>query len=54
MTGFNAQLGNGEYRLQFETADRKKYEVMQYMARLMIDLENAEIKCREEADHGQE
>lgn len=54
MTEFKTQVGNGEYRFQFETTDPKKYETMQHMARLMIDLESAEKKREMEADHGQE
>ena len=36
-TGFNTQVGNGEYRLQFETDNREYYMLMQETARRRID-----------------
>ena len=36
-TGFNTQVGNGEYRLQFETDNREYYLIMQETARRCID-----------------
>lgn len=36
-TGFNTQVGNGEYRLQFETDNREYYMLMQSTARRCVD-----------------
>lgn len=36
MTGFNTQVGGGEYRLQFETDNREHYELMQKTARQCV------------------
>lgn len=36
-TGFNTQVGNGEYRLQFETDNKECYLLMQEMARRCVD-----------------
>ena len=36
-TGFNAQVSNGEYRLQFETDNREYYLLMQETARRCVD-----------------
>ena len=36
-TGFNTQVGNGEYRLQFETDNREYYLLMQSTARRCVD-----------------
>ena len=36
-TGFNTQVGNGEYRLQFETDNREYYLLMQETARRFVD-----------------
>lgn len=36
-TGFNTQVGNGEYRLQFETDNREYYMLMQSTARQCVD-----------------
>lgn len=36
-TGFNTQVGNGEYRLQFETDNREYYLLMQETARRCVD-----------------
>ena len=36
-TGFNTQVGNGEYRLQFETDNREYYLLMQEAARRCVD-----------------
>jgi hypothetical protein len=36
-TEFNAQIGNGEYRLQFETDNKKHYLLLQEMARRCVD-----------------
>ena len=36
-TEFNTQVGNGEYRLQFETDNREYYLLMQSTARRCID-----------------
>ena len=36
-TGFNTQVGNGEYRLQFETDNREYYLLMQKIARRCVD-----------------
>ena len=34
---FNTQIGNGEYRLQFETDNKEHYLLMQEMARRCVD-----------------
>ena len=36
-TGFNTQVGNGEYRLQFETDNKEYYLLMQETARRFVD-----------------
>ena len=36
-TGFNTQVGNGEYRLQFETDNKEHYLLMQSTARRCVD-----------------
>ena len=36
-TEFNTQVGNGEYRLQFETDNEAQYLLMQSAARRCID-----------------
>ena len=36
-TEFNTQVGNGEYRLQFETDNKAHYLIMQSSARRCID-----------------
>lgn len=36
-TRFNTQVGNGEYRLQFETDNKEYYLLMQSAARRCID-----------------
>ena len=36
-TGFNTKVGNGEYRLQFETDNREYYLLMQETARRCVD-----------------
>ena len=36
-TEFNTQVGNGEYRLQFETDNREYYLLMQETARRCVD-----------------
>ena len=36
-TGFNTQVSNGEYRLQFETDNREYYMLMQETARSRVD-----------------
>lgn len=36
-TGFNTQCGSGEYRLQFETDCKEKFEYMQEAARKCVD-----------------
>ena len=36
-TGFNTQVGNGEYRLQFETGNKEYYLLMQETARRCVD-----------------
>ena len=36
-TGFNTQVSNGEYRLQFETDNREYYLLMQETARSLVD-----------------
>lgn len=36
-TGFNTQVGNGEYRLQFETDNKEYYLLMQETARHCVD-----------------
>ena len=36
-TGFNTQVSNGEYRLQFETDNREYYLLMQETARQCVD-----------------
>ena len=36
-TGFNTQVSNGEYRLQFETDNREYYMLMQETARRRVD-----------------
>lgn len=35
--GFNTQVGNGEYRLQFETDNKEYYLLMQETARRCVD-----------------
>ena len=39
-TEFNAQVGNGEYRLQFETDNKAHYLIMQSSARRCVDCEH--------------
>ena len=36
-TGFNTQVGKGEYRLQFETDNKEYYLLMQETARRCVD-----------------
>ena len=36
-TEFNTQIGNGEYRLQFETDNKKHYLLLQEMARRCVE-----------------
>lgn len=36
-TGFNTQVGSGEYRLQFETDNKEYYLLMQETARRCVD-----------------
>lgn len=36
-TEFNTQIGNGEYRLQFETDSKEHYQFVQAMARRCVD-----------------
>lgn len=36
-TGFNTQIGGGEYRLQFETNNKEYYLLMQTTARRCVD-----------------
>ena len=36
-TGFNTQVSNGEYRLQFETDNKENYLLMQETARRCVD-----------------
>ena len=36
-TGFNTQVSNGEYRLQFETDNKEHYLLMQSTARRCVD-----------------
>ena len=36
-TEFNTQVGNGEYRLQFETDNKAHYLIMQSSARRCVD-----------------
>ena len=45
-TGFNTQVGNGEYRLQFETNNKEYYLLMQSTARRCVDgarMTNADV-----------
>lgn len=39
-TEFNTQVGNGEYRLQFETDNKAHYLIMQSSARRCVDCEH--------------
>ena len=39
-TEFNTQVGNGEYRLQFETDNKARYLIMQSSARRCVDCEH--------------
>ena len=39
-TEFNTQVGNGEYRLQFETDNKSHYLIMQSSARRCVDCEH--------------
>ena len=39
-TGFNTQVSNGEYRLQFETDNKAHYLIMQSSARRCVDCEH--------------
>ena len=39
-TEFNTQVGNGEYRLQFETDNKAPYLIMQSSARRCVDCEH--------------
>ena len=39
-TEFNTQVGNGEYRLQFETDNEAHYLLMQSSARRCVDCEH--------------
>ena len=42
-TGFNTQVGNGQYRLRFETDNKEDYFLMQKLARLCVDGKTSEI-----------
>jgi predicted oxidoreductase (fatty acid repression mutant protein) len=39
MTGYNSQVGRGEYLIQFYTDDRRLYELTQDIIRLVMDKE---------------
>lgn len=39
-TEFNTQVGNGEYRLQFETDNKAHYLIMQSSVRRCVDCEH--------------
>lgn len=41
MTGFNAQVGDGVYRIQFETDSSKYYRVVKEVIRAFVDQDNA-------------
>lgn len=43
-TGFNTQIGDGKYRLQFETDNKEHYLLMQEMARKCVD--NARLAAK--------
>lgn len=45
-TGFNTQVGGGEYRLQFETDNKEHYLLMQETARRCVDSANAAAKSK--------
>lgn len=45
-TGFNTQVGGGEYRLQFETDNKEHYLLMQEMARKCVDSEKVAAKSK--------
>lgn len=43
MTSWKAQIGQGEYCLQFQTTDYEKYKAVEKVAQKMIDEANKEI-----------
>lgn len=47
MTGYNSQVGRGEYLIQFCTDDRKTYELIQDIIRLVMDKERLENYVRD-------
>lgn len=47
MTGYNAQVGRGEYLIQFYTDDRRLYETIQDIIRLAMDKERFENYVRD-------
>ena len=46
-TEFNTQIGNGEYRLQFETDNKEHYLLLQEMARRCLDGKNPELELKD-------
>lgn len=42
MIGFDTQVGDGMYHIQFETDNKKAYMAVQSLARQLVDYENAE------------
>ena len=57
MTGFNAQVGGGVYRIQFETDNKKYYKVLKEVIRAFVDQDNAHevaVSKTENATHTEE
>ena len=49
-TEFNTQIGNGEYRLQFETDNKQHYLLLQEMARRCVDGKPIAMDLRDTVD----
>ena len=49
-TEFNTQIGNGEYRLQFETDNKQHYLLLQEMARRCVDGKAVAMDLRDTVD----
>lgn len=49
-TEFNTQIGNGEYRLQFETDNKQHYLLLQEIARRCVDGKPVAMDLRDTVD----
>ena len=43
-TSWNAQITNGDYRIQFETTDRELYKIVEKACKTAIDYANGKKK----------